>query len=772
MSSQTLKKSLLPAIKGWPIIALFFLVAVLFATRAAYYATPVYEATALLKLDEKNSGTSDNNLFKNFDVFTSNNKILTEEQVIQSQVLIEKTLQQVDFGISYFRQGKIRKSEMYHDTPFLVKYDLKDSLMLDCPFELTVNSSKGYTLEYSKGKYTESLTGVFDRPLTTKIGAFTIVLNEDKLKRKPELQLKDRYEFIVHSKEALTKNVIGRNLDIKAIDKDVAILRISYKSEVAEKTATFVNALAAAYIQDFVDSKSEAAGKTLNFIDKRLDEVGRQLRESEIALEQFKLANNVINTTQETETGLKKMSELQIQLANLDMQEAALDQLNTQVSTSTDFNNAAPSFGAIGDPLFTEMIKNLKTFSQEKRELLTKYTPENEKVKLVDQKIADIIHYTKESISNAKKNIEVKRKELAGAVETASHEFDGLPTKEKEMVVLDRTFQLNQKIYQFLIEKRTEAAIAEAATISFHRILQHAEIPLKPISPNRTMMIIVAAFVGLMLGLAFVYMRRFVRSKVEDKESIEKMTLLPVTGIIKHHQKNSEQCDENFRTLATNLQLLGHVSKGTLITVTSTIEREGKTYTAIHLAKALSNCGWKVLLVDFNLKHTAFAREFKNLSPKGIADFVLRNESITNCTVETHLENLSVMGCGEKSNGGQSLFSDRNLHNKLNELKNHYDVVIADCAATSYTIDALPVMKSADLNLYVIRSGVTPTHMLQHADILKEEYQLPNMHLLLNGMHHATNYSGHFTGSLYGYHNQARSRMVRMRHYLHYYLKK
>jgi Mrp family chromosome partitioning ATPase len=540
---------------------------------------------------------------------------------------------------------------------------------------------------------------------------------------------------------------------------------------VPEKTAAFANAVAQAYIDDYTENKSEVASKTVQFIDDRLNDIGEKLKQSEIALETYRTENNIINTTQETDAGIKELSQLKIQLAGLDMKEASLDNLYSYVISKRNFEEVAPNFEAFGDPLFTEMMKGLKQYTQERRELLNKYTPEHEKILLIDAKINDNIKYIKESIRNAKNDIAIKRSELFSAYDEANHRFDSLPSQEKDMVVLEREFQLNQKVYQFLVEKRTEASIAQAATISFHRIIKLAEIPVGPISPKPTMMRIIAGFLGLMIGLAIVYTRRAMRGKIEDKETVEKHSTLPIAGIIKQNTSAAEAREENFYTLSTNLILLNQIKRGTAITITSTIEKEGKTYAAINLAWALSQMGWKVLLCDMNSKQSAFDSYFDSLPANGMVNHIVSHEPIFNCCTEVNRD-LFVAPIGTMYTSSSHMFSHQQLGEKIASLKRNFDIVIFDAAATSYTIDAVALMKHADLNLYIVRANLTPQHMVQHADMLKEEYQLSNLMLLINGMHQATNYSGHFTGSLYGYHKQAQNWRLRIKHYVQSYYKR
>lgn len=769
---QRIKKILLPAIKGLPLLAACLVIALIVASRVIYYATPRYESTALLKLDEKNNGVSDNNLYKDFDVFSANNKIATEERVIQSPVLLKKALRNLNFGTSYYRVGDIRKTELYKSTPFFVSCLLKDSSLLDKNIKVKVLSDSTFHLQVASKNVNLDTTGKFGELVITSAATFTLKRNDSLIATTPNYNLEDDYEFVIHSEEAMIASVIGDRLDVKAVDKDIPVLRISFSSEVPAKAADFSNALATAYINDYVESKSEAAAKTVQFIDDRLDKIGKELRESELRLEEYRLKNKIINTSQETETGLRQLSQLKVQQTNLDMEEAALNQLDDYVRTKKDFSDAGPAFDAISDPLFTEMVKNLKSYQQERRELLTRYTQDNDKVKLVDGKINDVVRYTQEAIRNARLSINMKRKELDATVQEADHEFDNLPTKEKNMIVLERNFQLNQKVYQFLLEKRTEASIAEAATISFHRIIQYASVPTTPVYPRRGFLLILAGFTGLLGGLAFIYLRRYVRGKIEDKDTIEKYTTSPVAGVIRQFEgKAGDVAASGFSNLSTSLHLQGLVKEKQFITVTSTIQGEGKSFIAENLAKALAQSGWSVALCDLNLLGSAMHTSFSVKIVPGMSDYLKGDASIEDILQPSGEKNLWVAGTGKPISDSARLFSDPRLKEKMDLFFNHVDIVIFDTPATALAIDSIALMKISGLNLYVVRSEFTPVHMLTYSDMLKEEYAIGHVRIVLNGLHRATNYNGDFTGSQFSYSQKATGISGRFVHYFKHYVR-
>jgi uncharacterized protein involved in exopolysaccharide biosynthesis len=89
---------------------------------------------------------------------------------------------------------------------------------------------------------------------------------------------------------------------------------MAYRDQHPKKVADLANRLCKTYIEDYVEVKSQAAAQTVKFINQKLAEVQEELRKTEIALEQYKAVNGVVNTQQETETGLRQISRLEVQL--------------------------------------------------------------------------------------------------------------------------------------------------------------------------------------------------------------------------------------------------------------------------------------------------------------------------------------------------------------------------------------------------------------------------------------------------------------------------
>lgn len=759
---DNIKRLLIPSIKGLPIIIGLTLIAILLATKVIIYSVPMYQSFSLLRLDDKSTGLSGTNLYKDFDVFFAPQKIAAEVEVLKSGQLISRVADKLNYKVTYYRVGRVKRTELYTDLPFRVEFKHIASQYLDKEFLLEIKDSTSFRLGYSLQGLLTWIDGQFSKEIDE--GVFNLKLNlHPQFNGKKRSKLSGEYVFIHHSK---TKQIelIKSNLFVKSVDKDVAVIRIGFKSQVPEKASEVANTVAKTYIENYIDIRTNAADKTGSFIDDRLDFVSEKLRKSERALEVYRSRNKIVNLRQQTETGLREASQVRVQYNNIVMQETALDSLNQYINQGNpNFLELAPQV-AFGDLLFTELIKKMKTFQGERRELLMKYTSENEKVKVIEAKIEDLVVYLKESIKKTKQDMMIRRKELEIFLNKIDKQFDQLPTNEKQMVILEREFRLNQEMYNFLTQKRLEASIVKAATISFHQILEYGTPNFIAISPNKKLILFVSGLLGILLSLAFIYLREFLSGKINSRSQLEKLTSLPIIGVIpKIHPKRGIHIDSNkFSGLASEFEVREYLEKGSTFLIGSSLPGEGKSYVAQHLAQAFQAKGKSVCLLDFNaLKPEFLAKESNTWSEDLKAGRAINKNSIIKG--ENGVDILP--GSCELSN------LDRTMINALlKELKKQYDILIFDSAATVLGNESLLLYALVDHVIYLYRARFTGVKYAQQAEMLAEEYGWKNIHLLLNGVHPATNFSGYYTGSRYSYEYEKGNLLAKVKHYLKIYL--
>lgn len=693
--STLLPPVLRPLYRGLPIVLVFMVAAVFTAARYLRYVTPTYESTTFIKLADNHDGASGTNLFRDFDVFATSNKISAEVELLKSGVLLEKAAKSLDLNVTVSRIGKINKTELYKNSPVTIVSRLNNDEWYDRNFTLSV-SNNSLTVVCPDGKKYQTQ---FGQEMKTTGGDILIVKNTEVLAERPKLQIDGNYEFTINS-IGKQKSMIGQQLDVMSVDKEVPVLRISCRSAVPEKAADMANAVAMAYLNDFVEAKFSVADTTKKFLDKQLESYGQRLSTSEDNIEMYRDTHNIINIRQETETDLRKIADLKKQLISVQMSLAAVDSLHAAVSKGADrFLELAPNFEQFTDLLSTEIVLKIKALQAEKKELLTRYTPEHEKVKLIDAKISDLVLYLRESISNSKTALQIKRFELEQGIRDAEGVFVGLPNRERKMNDLERDFSLNEQLYRFLHEKKTEAEIAQAARIAFHRIITVGDVPRKPVSPNTGLIKIVSGMLGLLAAITLIYFIHFQKARVNDADTLQRTTSQPLDASIPFTKTASEK-QLFFRKWFVELELRNVIAAGKVIAINSTKPGEGKRFTATALAAASVTAGYKVVLADTDGKISG-----KDI-PAGIV-YVDASEL-------------------------REIHSKETLLRLIESWKTTNNLIIWKNAESESNPDALNIMAASDTNFFLADSRITKRSAITKFDQLSSELKLPGIAYLLN----------------------------------------
>ncbi|MFT7055965.1 MAG: hypothetical protein ACJAR3_001595, partial [Roseivirga sp.] len=363
---QAIKRQLLPLIKGLPIIALFFLSALLIASQMVNYMPNTYQTIALVKLDNQINGLSNNQLYSDFDVFSTESKIQAEAAVLNSRLLIGMALDSLDYSVSLYRKGKVRNAMLYGDSPISIGYHFVNAKLFDEDYFVNISADRTFQLVNKMGEALDFPETALGDVVFLDGGMLKIEANQELLYQR-ELQLEGDYIIHIFSRDGLISDVSGR-LNIVEVDKEIPIIRVLYRDQHPKKVADLANRLCKTYIEDYVEVKSQAAAQTVKFINQKLAEVQDELRKTEIALEQYKAVNGVVNTRQETETGLRQISRLEVQLINLEMNEKAVLELEEYISGGDYFKDRSINFG-FGDLLMTELVKKLKMWQDERIDL-------------------------------------------------------------------------------------------------------------------------------------------------------------------------------------------------------------------------------------------------------------------------------------------------------------------------------------------------------------------------------------------------------------------
>ena len=686
-----------PYIRGLPIIVMAMVAGLLVARKYLSYTTPMYESTTKIKLADLEQGVTGNNLFKDFDVFASTGKIAMEIEVIKSPLLVRRALEKLDFDEVLSRVGKVKTSELYLDEPFLHRLTIHEPELYDRDWMIQVADTQHYTVQLPGTA--EVFNGIFGDTLHLRSAAsIYLERNTELLSKRPDLPLCGNYELHKYSMDRLVEKVAG-TLDVVAVDKDVAIIRIIYKNNVPDKAAILTNTLAETYIEDYIQDKFRVADITAEFLDRQIDKVYDELEQTEREIQGYRDRNEIINIRMQTETDLRQISQLKIQQTNVRMSLEAINELNDYIQSGKEnFLDLAPNFEAFTDLLSTEMVKNIKTLQAERQDLLLVYRPDHELVRTVEEKIDFYVDYFVESIGNTRRNLQTKYEKLTRDIEEAEKAFEGLPERERMLTTMNREFGLRQQSYVFLNEKRIEAEIAKAAKHSFHRIIQEADVPEKPVSPNRPIIIIVSSLLGLFGAVILIFLVNASKARVNDTPSVEKNTDIPILYATPH-LKTAATAAAYFKNEVFKLDMKGLLAPHSSLVYTAFHRDHGARYQLQQLGEV-------------------FVREQRNFC---VLTF---DESHS---FQLPAEHLRLVTEDEVS---RRTFAE--LLAWYRQLCTDYDLVLVDNFNLCDNAKALLFMGMADQNVCVVDTRKTRLSSIRELNLLREKHEIENLRLVVN----------------------------------------
>jgi capsular exopolysaccharide synthesis family protein len=275
-----------------------------------------------------------------------------------------------------------------------------------------------------------------------------------------------------------------------------------------------------------------------------------------------------------------------------------------------------------------------------------------------------------------------------------------------------------------------QARVPESNQNSHLDALVPWEVPTQPaatpISPNIPLNTVIAVVVGLLLagGLAFLF--ESLDATIKTDADVRLKLGLPLLGLIVDRPIEKSQgaagaelgvisaaggtgpFSEQFRSLRTNIMFSRVDQKLTTIVMTSTLPGEGKTTTACNLAVVMAQAGYKVVLIDADLRRPALQRVFRRQGNEGVGNLVLGEGSLSRFVLETEVPNLRVLCSGPIPPNPSELLGSATMQSIIAKVKSTADLLIFDTPPIGAFTDATVLGATVDAVVLVVERGRTP----------------------------------------------------------------
>ncbi len=763
--SIDIKQLIYTFLDHWYLFAICVLVALVAGFLINRYSANVYQTTGTVLIKEDRSTFDATSIMTNMSYGNYQN-VDNEIAILKSYSLTDRVIRKMNLEVTYMEKGRIAASELYKVSPFTVEIDRSVPQAVDLVYnisleedKITLHASAEHLCKYDflLSKTIESHPEIIDVTNVCKQGEwvdngynrFCIVLNDN---HNPKVDKNRKLSFWLNSYSSLNKQM--SSFSVSPTSKQSSVLSITKNGENKQKIVDFVNTLMVEYVSRGLEKKNMVSENTIEFIDSELTGIQASLSESERELKDFRTRNDLMNLdlqANQVYTNLRALDKERSEMAvNVKIYKKLQDYIRVQIDDPE--NLAAPSTMGINDPLLNQLARDLVSLSQTKATQSLTLTEQNPQIVKLNEQIVTTKKALLENVNNLVENAEMSLKEIDRRINSLESESRLLPGKQQQLINYQRDFDFNDDTYKYLMQRRAEAQILKASNTPDNEIIDEARLERTyKVSPRTSMNYLIAFILGLLIPALYLFLKDFFNVSINDRKDVEKLTHYPIIGqVAQASDKNplvvinspKSPIAESFRSIRTNIEFLTQGKAKSTILVTGDMQSIGKTFNSINIASIYALYGKKTVLLGFDMRKPRLFQEFGLTNNVGLSSYLSNKESLENIIqCSSQIPNLDIITSGPLPPNPAELIASEKTNELFTLLKERYDYIIIDTPPIGLVTDSLLLMRHTDVNLFVVRQGVTNKNIF--GNIIKdlEERELP-ISIIINGVE---------TGKSYGY---------------------
>lgn len=741
----------------------WFLLSVLIFGGIAWYkyatAPFVYFGSATVIIKDPSNKTTTTGLDR-FDNFINKVNVSNEMLQFNSKKLIREVVSRTHADVSYKMEDGLRDVELYTKSPVAVSFaDMLPEQYV--AFTVTLlNKDSVAVSDFSMAENGERLVVELND---------TLSLNEGKVVITPtNFITKSWFGVPVRVCKTPLDAVVSRyrnSIAVKQVEEESSILTLALKDNSSERAEDMLNMLVNVYNEEAIRDKNQVAVNTANFINERLIIISQELGDVESDLESFKRENQMVDISSTASMYMGESQKYNSSALELETQLRLAQYIKEYLTDPKKEADLIPSNTGISDMNIENQITMYNAAKLKRDRLISDSSDKNPVVEELNTSLRAMRQSIIRAVDNMIVSINVKRNDAQNREMRAQERVASIPTKERQMLSIERQQKIKESLYLFLLNRREENALSQAMADNNARVIDSAEATKFPISPNRNKILAL----GILLGIAFPTVAflviMFMDTRIHSRKDILGVVSVPFLGEIpldKNYKSHSRKgvanaygygdnvVTEAFRILRTNMSFMAKKDKPLqVITFTSFNSGAGKSFVAYNLADSLAYTKKKVILIDLDIRKGSLSHRMHKHGV-GMTNYLADETIALNDIIHSCEKGYDFINAGTAAPNPAELLMDSRLDNMVAELRKRYDYIVVDSVPVGLVADATIANRIADLTIFVVRAGRLDRRQLPDIEKLYQEKVLNNMALILNGADLERRGYGYGYGS-YGY---------------------
>lgn len=748
--------------------------------------TPVYQSTASVLIKEQNNGRSMMDVsqaFSSMGLVNSNVSVNNELIAFTSPSIMYEVVKRLGLDVNYSTKGTFHPIPLYgKNLPVVLGFgampentsgSLKLILQPDGKISMTDFIRSGPEGEMKSDKTVTTDWNL--NTVRTPLGNITVRRNPDfrgKIKKPMEITV---------TKTGLESTVVSYCSAVKGTlhDKTADVIDLKASSVSPQLAIDILRTMIEVYNEKWVEDKNIIAHATSDFINERLALIEKDLGVVDADISNFKSEHLIPDVKEASklylEKSVKNEEEIYATINKLTIARYMRDFLKNPANT----NSVLPVNTGIGDINIEQQIGEYNQLLLARNNIASNSSSSNPLVQDYDASLRGLRQAITGTVDQIIVGLQTTLDTSRGARGEAQSQIASNPSQAKYLLSVERQQKVKEELYLFLLEKREENELTQTFTSYNTRIITPPTTPLRPIAPKKSLIMLVATVIGLLIPAVSLYMAVTLDTKVRRSRDLESLPI-PFAGeipgerslrkrllfkkkkrdegnskpVVEHGNRNA--INEAFRVMRSNLDFMGNKTEGAKVfMLTSYFPGSGKSFISLNLAMTYAIKGKKVLLIDGDLRHGSTSAVIGN-PEEGVSSYLAGKTSDWKPLVaDTPFEaKLKILPIGHRAPNPAELLENGRFSSMIKEARSIYDIIIIDCPPDTIVADPQLISDVADRTVFVVRAGLFDKSLIPEINRLYTSKKYNGMAIVLNDVRQtASSPYGYYYGSSYYYYS-------------------
>ncbi|MGV8092867.1 MAG: GumC family protein [Mangrovibacterium sp.] len=739
----------------WFVIGVALALAGVFAFNH-YYRQQSYTIDTSILIAEEEKDFNLGSLFEKSMMMPGRSSVTIENEIelLKSYTLAHRVFEKLNWRVSWYKKDFFKLKGLYPNEPFIIQELSNAANVEGLLLKLEPGTDSTYILSADGSALVNNVArdikfrseGNFGEPFENEYFHFTIYRKGSGIS-----DGSSEYCFRFNNVNALTKAYLGKQ-EIAPTGKTSDVIRLSISGNEPIREIHYLNGLVGEYINRNLEVRTEKQKRSLEFINKQLSGMSDSLNAAGSTVTRFRSQNQVLDISAEGGIVMQQLRDIEKERSQSQMQLDYFRNLLTYLENSDSIKNMVmPSVVGVQDPSLNAVVMKLSDLYSRRAVLSFSTHANNPTLLLLNKEIDQVTSQLRENLINLISNARLTIQSLQRREADINQQMNNLPVKEQQLIDITRQYELTSEIYTFLLQKQAEIDIALASTVSNVQVIDPARVERIVRSGTSPQLLYALAFIlGFVLPGLVILGLDALNNTIRLQEDVEKLTPLTIIGNVPHSSSSSElvvienpraPITEAYRTIRTNLQYMLSENGQQVISIHSIRPGEGKSFSSINLASILALNDKKVLLVGADMRKPRLHQVLTCSNEKGLSTYLIGQSKFEDIIQKTEIENLYLLAAGPVPPNPAELL-ERDLYKDLMErARKEFDYIVVDNAPVPMVTDGLITGKQADLNIFILRYGVSRKDQLKFINEMAAREVMKHPALVINDI----------KGSRYGY---------------------